>query len=90
LQVGKLKAEVGIPDAVLRSSKGLAIFTVLKAGTVVTYKIGTGLVLARRVDGSWSPPSAIISCGIGWGPQVIIVRKMKRILRNPYGCCFKG
>ena len=72
MQVGTLKAEVGIPDAILRSSKGLAIFTVLKVGAMVTYKMGTGLVLARRPDGSWSPPSAIMSCGVGWGPQVII------------------
>lgn len=37
---------------------------------MVTYKVGTGLVVARREDGSWSPPSAISSFGVGWGPQV--------------------
>lgn len=37
---------------------------------MVTYKIGTGLVVARRDDGSWSPPSAISSFGLGWGAQV--------------------
>lgn len=37
---------------------------------MVTYNIGTGLVIARREDGSWSPPSAISSFGIGWGAQV--------------------
>lgn len=37
---------------------------------MVTYNIGTGLVIARRDDGSWSPPSAISSFGMGWGAQV--------------------
>lgn len=69
-EVGNLKPERAIPDAILKGAKGLAIFTVLKAGMMVTYKVGTGLVVAKRPDGSWSAPSAIISCGIGWGPQV--------------------
>ncbi|PKI58092.1 hypothetical protein CRG98_021519 [Punica granatum] len=37
---------------------------------MVTYNIGTGLVVARRDDGSWSTPSAISSFGLGWGTQV--------------------
>ena len=37
---------------------------------MVTYKIGTGLVIARRADGTWSPPSAISTCGVGYGVQV--------------------
>ncbi|KAG8058548.1 hypothetical protein GUJ93_ZPchr0002g25457 [Zizania palustris] len=37
---------------------------------MVTYKVGTGLVIARRADGSWSPPSAISTCSIGYGAQV--------------------
>ncbi|KAJ7527189.1 hypothetical protein O6H91_16G041600 [Diphasiastrum complanatum] len=69
LQVGKLKSERSIPDAVLRGAKGLAIITVLKAGMMFTYKVGTGLVVARRSDGTWSAPSAITSFGIGWGAQ---------------------
>ncbi|XP_010052155.2 FYVE, RhoGEF and PH domain-containing protein 5 [Eucalyptus grandis] len=68
-QVGSLKPEKAIPDAILRQAKGLAIITVAKVGMMVTYNIGTGLVVARREDGSWSPPSAISSCGIGWGAQ---------------------
>ncbi|KAI3802816.1 hypothetical protein L1987_30959 [Smallanthus sonchifolius] len=51
-------------------AKGLAILTVAKVGMLLTYKLGTGLVVARREDGSWSAPSAIISAGLGWGPQV--------------------
>ncbi|KAE8680097.1 RING/FYVE/PHD-type zinc finger family protein isoform 3 [Hibiscus syriacus] len=68
-KVGSLKPEKSIPDAILRQAKGLAILTVAKVGVIVTYNIGTGLIVARRDDGSWSPPSAITSFGVGWGVQ---------------------
>ncbi|XP_057461763.1 uncharacterized protein LOC130751994 [Actinidia eriantha] len=68
-QVGSLTPEKSIPDTILKQAKGLAILTVAKVGVMVTYNIGTGLVVARREDGSWSPPSAISSFGIGWGAQ---------------------
>lgn len=68
-KVGSFKPEKAIPDAILRQAKGLAILTVVKVGVMVTYNIGTGLVVARREDGSWSPPSAISSLGVGWGAQ---------------------
>lgn len=69
-QVGYLTPEKSIPDAILKQAKGLAILTVAKVGVMVTYNIGTGLVVARRQDGSWSPPSAVSTFGIGWGAQV--------------------
>ncbi|KAH6773588.1 RING/FYVE/PHD-type zinc finger family protein [Perilla frutescens var. hirtella] len=64
-----LRQEKRIPEAIIRDAKGLAILTVVKVGIVVTYNVGTGLVVARREDGSWSPPSAISSFGVGWGAQ---------------------
>nr|XP_043612292.1 uncharacterized protein LOC122583986 isoform X2 [Erigeron canadensis] len=63
------RPEKSIPDMILRNAKGLAILTIVKVGMMVTYNIGTGLVIARREDGSWSPPSAISSMGVGWGAQ---------------------
>lgn len=69
-QVGSLRPERKIPEAILQNAKGLAILTVAKVGMMVTYKIGTGLVIARRDDGTWSAPSAITSFGVGWGAQV--------------------
>ncbi|GMJ14181.1 hypothetical protein like AT1G29800 [Hibiscus trionum] len=68
-KVGSLKPEKSIPDSILREAKGLAIISVMKVGVMVTYNIGTGLVIARREDGSWSPPSAISTFGVGWGAQ---------------------
>ncbi|KAJ4842242.1 hypothetical protein Tsubulata_046558 [Turnera subulata] len=69
-QVSRLNPERSIPLAVLKGARGLAILTVAKAGALVSYKVGTGLVVARRSDGSWSAPSAICSVGLGWGAQI--------------------
>ncbi|KAI3702767.1 hypothetical protein L6452_28519 [Arctium lappa] len=69
-KVGSLSPEKAIPNSILKKAKGLAILTVAKVGMMVTYNVGTGLVVARREDGSWSPPSAISSFGMGWGAQV--------------------
>lgn len=68
-KVGLLNPEKRIPQAILRDARGLAILTIVKVGLMVTYNIGTGLVISRREDGSWSPPSAISSFGVGWGAQ---------------------
>ncbi|KAL5576991.1 hypothetical protein UlMin_018690 [Ulmus minor] len=68
-KVCSIKPEKSIPDAILRQAKGLAIITAVKVGVMVTYNIGTGLVIARREDGSWSPPSAVSTFGVGWGAQ---------------------
>lgn len=68
-KVGSIRPEKRIPRAILQDAKGLAILTVVRVGMMATYNIGTGLVLARREGGSWSPPSAISSFGVGWGAQ---------------------
>lgn len=68
-KVLSLRTEKAIPHAILRQAKGLGIVTVMKVGMMVTYNIGTGLVVARKDDGSWSAPSAISSFGVGWGAQ---------------------
>ncbi|KAL3532748.1 hypothetical protein ACH5RR_006269 [Cinchona calisaya] len=69
-QAARLNPEKSIPAAVLRGAKGLAILSVAKGGVLLAYKLGTGLVIARRADGSWSAPSALLSVGLGWGAQV--------------------
>jgi len=59
-----------IPKAVLQRARGLAVFQVLKAGFVFSGKAGSGLVIARLPDGSWSAPSCIATGGLGWGLQI--------------------
>ena len=70
LQVHRLNPEKSIPPAILKRAKGLAILTVAKVGAAVAYKMGTGLVVAPKMDGTWSAPSAVASVGLGWGAQV--------------------
>ncbi|OBA22874.1 DUF500-domain-containing protein [Metschnikowia bicuspidata var. bicuspidata NRRL YB-4993] len=59
-----------IPPEVLRNAKGLAIITVLKAGFLFSGRAGSGVIVARLPDGSWSPPSAIVTAGAGVGGQI--------------------
>jgi len=59
-----------IPREVLRRAKGLAIFTVIKAGFVWSARVGSGVVIARLTDGSWSAPSCIGTGGVGFGLQI--------------------
>lgn len=59
-----------IPKEVLQQAQGLAIFQVLKAGFVFSGKAGSGIVIARLSDGSWSAPSCIATGGLGWGLQI--------------------
>jgi SH3 domain-containing YSC84-like protein 1 len=61
--------EKGIPEAVLRDAKGLAVLTVLKAGFIFSGQGGWGVVIARTAKG-WSGPSAIGTGGAGFGLQI--------------------
>ncbi|KAB8212057.1 hypothetical protein BDV34DRAFT_208535 [Aspergillus parasiticus] len=59
-----------LPEKVLANAKGLAICTVAKAGFLGSARFGSGLVIARLDNGSWSAPSAISLTGVGFGGQV--------------------
>ena len=65
-----LGPEKVIPPSVLANAKGLAILTVIKAGFLGSARFGSGLVVARLPDGSWSAPSAIATGGAGFGGQI--------------------
>ncbi|KAI8882581.1 DUF500-domain-containing protein [Backusella circina FSU 941] len=62
--------DIMIPSSILDKAHGLAIFTVLKAGFLFSGRAGSGLVVARLPDGSWSAPSAIMTGGMGAGGQI--------------------
>ncbi|KAJ2999793.1 hypothetical protein HDV02_001816 [Globomyces sp. JEL0801] len=59
-----------IPKNVLARARGIAIITIVKAGFLWSGRGGTGLVLSRLEDGSWSAPSAIMAAGVGIGAQI--------------------
>lgn len=63
-------ADQVIPPYVLKKAKGLAIITVLKAGFLFSGRAGSGVIVARLKDGSWSAPSAIAMAGAGAGGMV--------------------
>ncbi|KAL4985282.1 hypothetical protein BDW68DRAFT_179909 [Aspergillus falconensis] len=48
-----------IPRKVLENAKGLAIFSVFEVGMMRSLRFGSGLVVARLLNGTWSGPSAI-------------------------------
>lgn len=56
-----------IPVTFLKKAKGIAFLTVIKAGLLITAKAGTGIVISKLDDGTWSAPSAIGTAGIGGG-----------------------
>ncbi|KAM5356520.1 hypothetical protein ACJ41O_003166 [Fusarium nematophilum] len=62
------KSMVKIPPSVLRRAAGLAIFNVLRAGACHgSLAAGSGVVIARRQDGTWSPPSSFVVSTLGAG-----------------------
>lgn len=58
---------------------GLAIFTQVKAGFVWSGRMGSGIVIARLPDGSWSAPSCIGTGGVGFGLQIGAVGLLSRL-----------
>lgn len=65
-----LASDRSVPLDLLHQAKGIAFLSVIKGGLIVSARVGTGLVISRQPDGSWSPPSAIGTIGIGWGAQI--------------------
>ncbi|CCI46817.1 unnamed protein product [Albugo candida] len=63
-------ADRSIPITFLEKAHGIALMTIIKAGFLVTGKIGTGLVIAKLPNGSWSAPSAIGTIGLGGGLEI--------------------
>ncbi|KAF4623322.1 hypothetical protein D9613_002068 [Agrocybe pediades] len=59
-----------IPRSILENAKGFAIFTIFKAGFVFSARAGSGVVIAKLDDGTWSAPSAIGTAGLGVGTQI--------------------
>lgn len=59
-----------IPPTILEKARGLAILSILKAGFLFSARGGSGIVVARLPDGSWSAPSAIGVGGFGAGFQI--------------------
>lgn len=57
-----------IPERVIKNAKGLAIFTTMRTGLWISGAGGSGVLVARQADGTWSPPSGILlhTAGLGF------------------------
>ncbi|KAL6864631.1 hypothetical protein J3F83DRAFT_761950 [Trichoderma novae-zelandiae] len=66
----KNRVIVTIPPKVIAKAVGLAIFTTLRAGFQVSGATGSGILIARLPDGTWSPPSGIQLHSVGGGFQI--------------------
>jgi len=62
--------EEKIPRELLDISRGVVFLTIVKVGFVFTGRYGTGLVVTKLLDGTWSAPCAIMMTGLGWGLQI--------------------
>jgi lipid-binding SYLF domain-containing protein len=53
---------------VIRNAKGLAIFTTMRTGLWFSGAGGSGILVGRKEDGNWSPPSGIMlhTAGLGF------------------------
>ena len=65
---GKAKVVRKIPTEVIKKAKGLAIFTTMRTGLWVSGAGGSGILVARKEDGTWSGPSGILlhTAGLGF------------------------
>ncbi|KAI3573654.1 hypothetical protein IWW34DRAFT_855216 [Fusarium oxysporum f. sp. albedinis] len=64
---GKPTVVVKIPTEVLQRCVGLAIFTTMRSGLWMSGAGGSGVVVARKENGDWSPPSGIHVQTLGFG-----------------------
>lgn len=61
------KTLVKIPAEVIQRARGLAIFTTFRTGLHFSGAGGSGIVVSRLPDGSWSPPSGFLVHTLGAG-----------------------
>jgi len=64
----KQKTLKKIPAEVIRNAKGLAIFTTMRTGLWISGAGGSGVLVGRKDDGTWSPPAGILlhTAGLGF------------------------
>lgn len=61
-----VKNDKTIPLSIVKAAKGIAFLTVVKAGFVFSGTLGSGIVIVKQPDGTWSGPSSIGVAGMGW------------------------
>lgn len=49
-----------VPKYIIQNAAGIAVFTCMRNGLWMTGSGGSGILIARKSDGTWSPPSGIM------------------------------
>ncbi|KAI3329318.1 hypothetical protein HD806DRAFT_519532 [Xylariaceae sp. AK1471] len=49
-----------IPPRLIHNAVGLAVFTSMRSGLWTSGSGGSGILIARKADGTWSPPSGLV------------------------------
>ncbi|KAL6829987.1 hypothetical protein V8C40DRAFT_239008 [Trichoderma camerunense] len=49
-----------IPKRIIQNAAAIAVFTCMRSGLWMTGSGGSGILIARKSDGTWSPPSGIM------------------------------
>eukprot|EP01026_Neomeris_dumetosa_P007872 TRINITY_DN12440_c0_g1_i4.p1 TRINITY_DN12440_c0_g1~~TRINITY_DN12440_c0_g1_i4.p1 ORF type:complete len:324 (-),score=43.98 TRINITY_DN12440_c0_g1_i4:198-1169(-) len=66
-----MRPEKSIPGALLYGAQGFVVMSSLKVGLLGWRgTMGNGVIVAKREDGSWSPPCAVGYYGLGLGLQI--------------------
>ncbi|KAK4514333.1 C-8 sterol isomerase [Mucor velutinosus] len=58
-----------IPPSILRDAHGIVFIRLYRIGFMLSAKSGTGIIIARLPDGSWSAPSGVSMSSVGFGHQ---------------------
>lgn len=68
VQVGYHSRSANCVSQVIKNAKGLAIFTTMRTGLWFSGAGGSGILVGRKEDGNWSPPSGIMlhTAGLGF------------------------
>ncbi|KAG9253415.1 uncharacterized protein F5Z01DRAFT_675324 [Emericellopsis atlantica] len=55
-----VKVPKKIPKRIIQNAAGIAVFTCMRSGLWMTGSGGSGILIARKSDGTWSPPTGIM------------------------------
>ncbi|KAI6785105.1 SH3 domain-containing protein [Emericellopsis cladophorae] len=55
-----IKVSKKIPKRIIQNAAGIAVFTCMRSGLWMTGSGGSGILIARKSDGTWSPPTGIM------------------------------
>ncbi|KAI9024847.1 SH3 domain-containing YSC84-like protein 1 [Hyaloraphidium curvatum] len=62
--------DIIVPKSIIDKAKAIAVLHIVKVAWGFSGRAGSGVIVAKLPDGTWSAPCAIGMAGAGWGAQV--------------------